>query len=244
MWHRKLKSLLKFRSDLIDRSVWIVGGDGWAYDIGYGGLDHVLASKADVNILVLDTEVYSNTGGQASKSSQFGQIAKFAATGKRTAKKNLALMAMAYDDVYVAQVSLGANQLSTIKAFREAESYHDGPSIIIAYCPCIEHGIRGGLGNSIQTQKEAVECGYWPIFRRDPRLVAMGKPGLQIDQKEPDFAKFEDFVLTETRFNRLFKIVPDEAQEILEHSKQDAEKRYEAIKRFGTVFDSAKTDVK
>ncbi len=240
----KLKSLLKFRSDLIDRSVWIVGGDGWAYDIGYGGLDHVLASKADVNILVLDTEVYSNTGGQASKSSQFGQIAKFAATGKRTAKKNLALMAMAYDDVYVAQVSLGANQLSTIKAFREAESYHDGPSIIIAYCPCIEHGIRGGLGNSIQTQKEAVECGYWPIFRRDPRLVAMGKPALLIDQKEPDFAKFEDFVLTETRFNRLFKIVPDEAQEILEHSKQDAEKRYEAIKRFGTVFDSAKTDVK
>lgn len=228
-----LKKLLPYAKDLVDKSVWIVGGDGWAYDIGFGGLDHVLASKADVNILVLDTEVYSNTGGQASKASVAGQIAKFAATGKRTGKKNLALLAMSYDDVYVSQVSLGANMVATIRAMKEAESYHDGPSIVIAYCPCIEHGIKGGLSNSIQTEKEAVECGYWSIFRYDPRLKSQGKAPLAMDQKEPQFDRYIDFVMTETRFSRLKAVNPENADSLLETSLEDARRRYRDIRVYG-----------
>lgn len=226
-----IKQLLEFKNDMLDKCVWIVGGDGWAYDIGYGGLDHVLATKDDVNILVLDTEVYSNTGGQASKSSQQGQVAKFAASGKKTAKKNLALLSMAYKDVYVAQVSLGANMMATIKALRDAESYHDGPSIVIAYCPCIEHGMKGGLVNTNKAEKEAANCGYFPIFRYDPRNPS--KP-LSLDSRTPDFNKFMDFVLSQNRFSQLSKVNPSEAEKLLNNSKQDAINRYEDIIRFGT----------
>lgn len=235
-----IKQLLSFKNDMLDKCVWIVGGDGWAYDIGYGGLDHVLATKDDVNILVLDTEVYSNTGGQASKSSQQGQVAKFAASGKKTAKKNLALLAMAYKDVYVAQISLGGNMMAAIKAMKEAESYHNGPSIVIAYCPCIEHGMKGGLVNTNRAEKEAANCGYFPIFRYDPRLP---KP-LTLDTKTPDFNKYLDFVLSQNRYAQLSKVNPDEAERLLNNSKNDAINRYNDIIRFGTPTEENEEDNK
>lgn len=225
-----IKKLLSFKADMLDKCIWVVGGDGWAYDIGYGGLDHVLATKDDINILVLDTEVYSNTGGQASKSSQQGQVAKFAASGKKTSKKNLALLAMSYKDVYVAQVSLGGNMNATIKALREAESYHDGPSIVIAYCPCIEHGMKGGLVNTNKAEKEAAACGYFPIFRYDPRL----ENPLSLDSKKPDFDKFMNFVLSQNRYAQLSKVNPDDAERLLSNARQDAIDRYEDIVRFGS----------
>lgn len=228
----KVKAVLDYERDLLDKSVWIIGGDGWSYDIGYGGLDHVIANEEDVNIMVLDTEVYSNTGGQSSKSSQTGSIAKFTASGKTTAKKNLALIAMSYGNVYVAQVSLGSNPMKAIKAFKEAESY-DGPSLIICYAPCANHGIKGGLTNSMRQERLAVECGYFPIFRYDPRKVKEGKPGLEIDMAEPDFSKFRDFVMTETRFSQLPRVNPEHAEELLEKSQKYAEQRYERIKKFG-----------
>jgi len=229
----EVKSVLAYERDLKDKSVWIVGGDGWAYDIGYGGLDHVIANEEDVNILVLDTEVYSNTGGQSSKSSQTGSIAKFTASGKKTAKKNLALIAMSYGNVYVAQIALGANPMKAIKALKEAESY-DGPSLIIAYAPCANHGIKGGLANSMKQEKMAVECGYFQLFRYDPRLVAEGKPGLQIDGPvDPDYSKFRDFVMTETRFSQLPRVNPAEAEELLTKSEQYAKDRWNRIKKFG-----------
>lgn len=227
-----VKELKAYYRDLLDKSVWIVGGDGWSYDIGYGGLDHVLANEADVNVLVLDTEVYSNTGGQASKSSQTGSINKFTASGKKEAKKNLALMAMAYGHVYVAQISLGANPLKAIQAIKDAESY-DGPSLIIAYCPCVNQGIKGGLINSIKEEKDAVECGYFTTFRYDPRKLAEGKPALELDCKEPDFNKFRDFVMHETRFSQLPVVNPKEAETLLEKSEIYAKRRWEAIKKFG-----------
>lgn len=228
----EVKEVLIYERDLADKSIWIIGGDGWSYDIGYGGLDHVIANEEDVNILVLDTEVYSNTGGQSSKSSQTGSIAKFTASGKTTAKKNLALIAMSYGNVYVAQISLGANPMKAIKALKEAESY-DGPSLIICYAPCANHGIKGGLSNSMRQEKLAVECGYFPIFRYDPRLVKEGKPGLTIDMKEPDFTKFREFVMSETRFSQLPRVNPLHAEELLIKSEQYAKDRYERIKKFG-----------
>ncbi len=227
-----VKEVLNYEKDMLDKSVWIVGGDGWAYDIGYGGLDHVLASEDDVNVMVLDTEVYSNTGGQASKSSQTGQIAQFTASGKKTSKKNLALLAMAYGNIYVAQVALGANPMAAIKAFKEAESYH-GPSLIICYAPCVNQGIKGGMVNSIQTEKEAVECGYFTTFRYDPRLVAQGKPGLQLDCKEPDFTKIRDFIMKETRYSQLPKINPQECEALFEKNVECSKQRWERIKKFG-----------
>ena len=227
-----VKEVLNYKQDLLDKSVWIVGGDGWAYDIGYGGLDHVLASEDDINVMCLDTEVYSNTGGQASKSSQTGQIAQFTASGKKTSKKNLALMAMAYGNVYVAQISLGANMMAAIKAFKEAESYN-GPSLIICYAPCVNHGIKGGMVNSIQVEKEAVECGYFTTFRYDPRLVAQGKPGLQLDCKEPDFSKIREFIAKETRYSQLPKINPEEAEALYAKNEKCARERWERIKKFG-----------
>ena len=227
--HEGIKAALAFERDLVDKSVWIVGGDGWAYDIGYGGLDHVLANEEDVNIMVLDTEVYSNTGGQSSKSSQTGSIAKFTASGKKTAKKNLAMMAIAYGNVYVAQVSLGANPMQAIKAFKEAESYK-GPSLIICYAPCANHGIKGGLSNSMRVEKAAVECGYFPIFRYDPRLAKDGKNPMQLDCKDPDFTKFNDFVMGETRFSQLPRINPEHAAELLEKSRVCAEMRWNQFK--------------
>jgi len=227
-----VKEVLAYERDLADKSVWIVGGDGWGYDIGYGGLDHVIANEEDVNILLLDTEVYSNTGGQSSKSSQTGSIAKFTASGKVTAKKNLALIAMSYGNVYVAQISLGANPLAAIKAFKEAESYN-GPSLIICYAPCANHGIKGGLANSMRQERLAVECGYFPIFRYDPRNLEAGKPALTMDCKDPDYSKFRDFVMTETRFSQLPRVNPAHAEELLTKSEKCAKDRLDRIKKFG-----------
>ncbi len=228
----EVKSVLAYERDLQDKSVWIIGGDGWSYDIGYGGLDHVIANEEDVNILVLDTEVYSNTGGQSSKSSQTGSIAKFTASGKLTPKKNLALIAMSYGTVYVAQIALGSNPVKAIKALKEAESYN-GPSLIICYAPCANHGIKGGLSNSMKQEKKAVECGYFQLFRYDPRLVAEGKPGLQIDMPEPDYSKFREFIMTETRFSQLPKVNPEHAEELLTKAEKYAQDRWNRIKKFG-----------
>ena len=228
----EVKKVLDYERDLVDKSVWIIGGDGWSYDIGYGGLDHVIANEEDVNILVLDTEVYSNTGGQSSKSSQTGSIAKFTAAGKKTAKKNLALIAMSYGNVYVAQISLGANPMAAIKALKEAESYN-GPSLIICYAPCANHGIKGGLSNSMKVEKAAVECGYFQTFRYDPRNIEQGKPALTLDCKEPDFSKFREFVMGETRFSQLPRVNPTEAEELLTKSEKYAKDRWERIKKFG-----------
>jgi pyruvate-ferredoxin/flavodoxin oxidoreductase len=227
-----IHELKEYYRDLVDKSVWIIGGDGWSYDIGYGGLDHVLANEADVNVLVLDTELYSNTGGQASKSSQTGSINKFTASGKKEAKKNLALMAMAYGHVYVAQIALGANPMKAIQALKEAESYN-GPSLVICYCPCINQGLKGGLVNSIKEEKDAVACGYFTTFRYDPRKVAEGKPGLEIDCAEPDFSKLKDFVLHETRFAQLPIVNPTHAEELLNKCQAYAKQRFDAVKKFG-----------
>lgn len=207
------------------RSVWTLGGDGWAYDIGFGGIDHVLSSGENVNILVLDTEVYSNTGGQASKSSHIGQVAQFADMGKKTAKKDLFKIAMGYPNCYVANVSFGSNFMQTIKAFKEAEE-HNGPSIIIAYCPCIEQGIKGGMGNATSEQKLVVECGYTTLMRYNPED---GK--LSIDSREPDFDKYEQLLINEVRYNSLIKKNPDMAKEILELNKKEAMDRYNYYKK-------------
>ncbi len=224
--HEPIKELLDYEADFITKSVWIIGGDGWAYDIGYGGLDHVLAMGEDVNILVLDTEVYSNTGGQSSKASQKSAIAKFAASGKKTAKKDLGAMAMSYGNVYVAQINMGANHMQTIKALKEAEEF-PGPSLIIAYSPCIEHGIKGGLMYHQESQKMATESGYFNIYRYDPRLE---KP-LQLDFKNPDFDKFKNFLLTQSRYSRLPFVNPDEAKDLFENSKQDAIRRFKYLEK-------------
>ena len=223
-----VKKVLDFEKDIVDKSIWIIGGDGWAYDIGFGGLDHVLASNENVNILVLDTEVYSNTGGQASKSTQTGAIAKFAASGKKTAKKDLAAIAMSYGHVYTAQVSMGANPMQLIKAMQEAASYN-GPSLIIAYAPCQAHGIKGGLSNHQLTQKAAVECGYTALYRYDPRNKDAGKNPLTLDFKKPDFDKFRDFVLSELRFNQLPIVNPEHADELLNKSREHAEYRFNRL---------------
>lgn len=223
--NQNVKELLKYERDLIGKSIWIIGGDGWAYDIGYGGLDHVLANDLNVNILVLDTEVYSNTGGQSSKSSPAASIAKFAAGGKATAKKDLGAIAMAYGHVYVASVAMGANRQQTLNAFKEAESFN-GPSLIIAYSPCIEHGIKGGLSNHQITQKQAVECGYFSLYRFDPRKE---KP-LSIDSREPKWDLFYEFLKTENRFNQLLKLKGEDiAYEMFGKCRDDALKRYKRL---------------
>ena len=219
------KAALDKKDYLAKKSVWIFGGDGWAYDIGYGGLDHVLANNLNVNVLVLDTEVYSNTGGQSSKSSQAASIAKFTAGGKPTAKKDLGQIAMAYGHVYVASISMGANKAQTLKAIKEAESY-DGPSLIIAYSPCANHGIKGGLANHQKVQAKAVECGYVTLYRFDPRK----EQPLTIDSKAPDFDKFNEFLLNETRYTQLVKLKGDKtAYEMFEITRKDAEKRYNRL---------------
>ncbi len=212
-------------TDLVEKSVWIIGGDGWSYDIGYGGVDHVLANNVNVNILVLDTEVYSNTGGQSSKASQRASIAKFAAGGKTTAKKDLGQIAMTYGHAYVAQVCMGANKMQTLKAMQEAESY-DGPSLIIAYAPCAEHGIKGGLGNHQVVQKEAVECGYVDLYRYDPRK----EQHLTIDSAEPDYSKMSKFMMREARFAQLAKLKgPEGAQELVDRTIADAKRRHHRL---------------
>lgn len=225
------KELLSLKDYLVKRSQWIIGGDGWAYDIGYGGLDHVIANNEDVNILVLDTEVYSNTGGQSSKSSQTGSIAKFTAAGKPGKKKDLAAIAMSYGHVYVAQISSGASQAQMLKAMKEAESYK-GPSLIIAYSPCIAHGLKGGMGLSQEETKLAVECGYWTMLRYDPRLALEGKNPLTIDSKDPDWSKYDDFLMTETRYAQLKQINPKAAEELLNKNKEEAQRRYRMYQRY------------
>ena len=208
---------------LIPRSVWIIGGDGWAYDIGYGGLDHVLAQGKNVNVLVLDTEVYSNTGGQASKATPLGAVARFAAAGKSLPKKDLGMIAMSYGNIYVAQISVGANDAQALKAIEEAESY-DGPSLIIAYSHCINHGIN--MADGLKHQKNAVECGQWPLYRFDPRLKAQGKPCLQVDYKGPK-TPVADYLASENRFRQLQKINPEAAAKFAEESEAIAKERYE-----------------
>ena len=216
-----LNKIYNNRDFFVRRSQWIIGGDGWAYDIGYGGLDHVLASGEDVNIFVFDTEVYSNTGGQSSKATPASAIAQFAATGKKTKKKDLGKMAMSYGYVYVAQVSMGADQNQLLKAITEAEAY-PGPSLIIAYAPCINHGIRKGMGNSQLEGKLAVACGYWANWRYNPQLVGSGKNPFTLDSKDPDFSKFQEFLLGEVRYSSLQRNYPDKAEELFAKTQRDA----------------------
>ncbi|CAK7028269.1 MAG: Pyruvate:ferredoxin oxidoreductase [Parabacteroides sp.] len=223
----QLKELTHF---LVKRSQWIIGGDGASYDIGYGGLDHVIASGKNVNILVLDTEVYSNTGGQSSKATPVGAIAKFAASGKRVRKKDLGLMATTYGYVYVAQIAMGADQAQTLKAIREAEAY-DGPSLIIAYAPCINHGLKKGMGKSQAEEKEAVSCGYWHLWRYNPALEAEGKNPFSLDSKEPDWSKFQDFLKGEVRFASVMKQYPAEAAQLFQAAEENAKWRLNNYKR-------------
>ena len=232
--HPVAKDIIALKDYLVKKSVWIFGGDGWAYDIGYGGLDHVLASGKDVNVLVMDTEVYSNTGGQASKSTPIGAVAKFAASGKRVRKKDLGLMATTYGYVYVAQVGMGANQAQYFKAIKEAEAY-PGPSLIIAYSPCINHGLRNGMGMSQNEIKLAVECGYWSLFRYNPLLEEEGKNPFVLDSKEPDWSKFQDFLKGEVRYTSLMKAFPEEAKELFVAAETNAKWRYSNYKRLSEL---------
>jgi pyruvate-ferredoxin/flavodoxin oxidoreductase len=224
-----LNQIWEDRSMLTKKSIWSVGGDGWAYDIGYGGLDHVLAMGEDINILVFDTEVYSNTGGQSSKATPIGSVAKFAASGKKTKKKDLGLMAMTYGYVYVASVAMGANKNQCLKAIKEAETY-PGPSLIIAYAPCINHGIRKGMGKTQEEEKLAVQSGYWPLYRFDPRLADEGKNPFQLDSKEPD-GSLRDFIMGEVRYNVLTRSFPEEAKKLHKKLEEDVNARYKKYKR-------------
>ena len=219
------KALLDLKGYLVARSQWIIAGDGAAYDIGFGGLDHVLASGKNVNVLVVDTEVYSNTGGQASKSTPMGAIAKFAAAGKRVRKKDLGLIASTYGYVYVAQIAMGADQAQTLKAIREAEAY-DGPSLIIAYAPCIAHGLKAGMGHSQAEEEKAVACGYWHLWRYNPALEEEGKNPFTLDSKQPDWSKFDDFLKGEVRYASVQKMYPAEAAELFAAAKANAQWRY------------------
>ena len=223
------KKTLIDKDSLAKKSMWIFGGDGWAYDIGFGGLDHVIASGKNVNILVFDTEVYSNTGGQASKATPVGSVAQFAATGKSTKKKDLAAIAMSYGYVYVAQVAMGADYNQCVKAFAEAESYN-GPSIIIAYAPCINHGIKGGMGISQIEEKKAVAAGYWNIFRFDPRLADEGKNPFMLDGKAPS-ESYRDFIMGEVRYNSLTRSFPERAEELFEKAEKVAAEKYEHLEK-------------
>ena len=216
---------------LVEKSVWIVGGDGWAYDIGYGGLDHVLASGENVNVLVLDTEVYSNTGGQMSKSTPRAAVAQFAAGGKRMPKKDLGLIAMSYGGIYVASIAIGANPNQAVKAFAEAESYN-GPSLILAYTHCIAHGIDMATG--YETQKKAVACGHWPLYRFDPRLREQGKNPLQMDSKAPTM-DFAEFAYGQNRFESLTKSNPEVAAKLMELAKKDAAKKYSLLEKLSQL---------
>ncbi len=232
--HPVAQEILELKDHLIKKSVWIFGGDGWAYDIGYGGLDHVIASGKDVNIMVLDTEVYSNTGGQASKATPVGAVAKFAASGKRVRKKDLGMMATTYGYVYVAQVGMGANQAQYMRALKEAEAY-PGPSIIIAYSPCINHGLRAGMGASQNEIKLAVESGYWHLYRYNPMLEEEGKNPFILDSKEPDWSKFQSFLKGEVRYTSLMKAFPAEAKELFAAAESDAKRRYNGYKRLAEM---------
>jgi pyruvate-ferredoxin/flavodoxin oxidoreductase len=227
--------LLDLADMLVKKSVWIVGGDGWAYDIGYGGLDHVLASGRNVNVLVLDTEVYSNTGGQCSKATPKGAIAKFAAGGKPQGKKNMAMMAMMYGNVYVAQIAMGANDGQTVKAFIEAEAY-DGPSLILAYSHCIAHGIN--MVKGLQSQKLAVQSGHYPLFRYNPELVSQGKKPLVLDSKPPSIP-YEDFAYSQTRFKMLTKSRPEAAKQFLKEAQAEVKARWRFYENLAELYAGA-----
>ncbi len=224
------KRILEARDWLVKKSQWIIGGDGWGYDIGFGGVDHVLASGADINILVVDTEVYSNTGGQSSKSTPVGAVAKFASAGKRVRKKDLGAIAMTYGYVYVAQVSIGASQQQLMNVLKEAEAY-PGPSLVIAYAPCINHGIKGGMTRTQTVGKQAVECGYWHLWHYNPQLEAEGKNPFVLDSKEPDWSKFRDFLMKEVRYTSLKKAFPAEADELFAAAEENAKWRYNGYVR-------------
>ncbi|MCL1855493.1 MAG: thiamine pyrophosphate-dependent enzyme, partial [Clostridia bacterium] len=211
---------------LVKKSVWAFGGDGWAYDIGFGGLDHVIASGEDVNILVFDTEVYSNTGGQSSKATPTGAIAQFAASGKESGKKDLASIAMSYGNVYVASVAMGANPAQLLKAVTEAEAHH-GPSVIIAYAPCINHGINMGMAQA--EAKKAVECGYWPLYRYNPALAEAGGNPLTLDSREPS-GDYQAFIQGEVRYASLAQLFPDVAKELFAANEADAKEKYARYK--------------
>lgn len=228
------KELLSLKQYIAKKSQWIIGGDGWAYDIGYGGLDHVLASGENVNVLVLDTEVYSNTGGQSSKSSRSGSVAQFSASGKSVQKKDLGQISMTYGNIFVAQINLNASQANVIKAITAAEAY-DGPSLIIAYSPCIAHGIKGGLTMSGDQAELATACGYWPTYVYDPSLVAQGKNPLKITSKEPQWDRYEEFLLNEVRYNSLKKLNPQHADELFAQNLSDAKRRYRQLKRLAAA---------
>jgi pyruvate-ferredoxin/flavodoxin oxidoreductase len=224
-----LKEVKEKQDFLVKKSIWILGGDGWAYDIGYGGLDHVLASGENVNVLVFDTEVYSNTGGQSSKATPTGAVAKFAASGKKVKKKDLGMIATTYGYVYVAQVAMGADKNQVLKAFLEAEKY-DGPSLIIAYAPCVNHGIREGMGRTQANEKQAVECGYWHLYRFNPELGKEGKNPFSLDSKEPK-ASFREFLNGQVRYTSLVKAFPKEAEELFAKAEEDAKERYNNYKK-------------
>ncbi len=228
------KEILELKQYLVKKSVWIFGGDEWAYDIGYGGLDHVLASGEDVNVLVMDTEVYSNTGGQASKSTPVGAVAKFAASGKKIRKKDLGVMAMSYGYVYVAQVSMGASQSQYLKALREAEAYK-GPSLIIAYSPCINHGLRQGMGKTQAQGKFAVESGYWHLYRYNPALAEEGKNPFVLDSKEPQWDQFQSFLKSEVRYTSLQKAFPEEALVLFKAAQENSKWRYDSYVRMASM---------
>ncbi len=228
------KEILNLKQYLVKKSHWIIGGDGWAYDIGYGGLDHVIATGEDVNILVLDTEVYSNTGGQASKATPAGAVAKFAASGKKIRKKDLGQMAMTYGYVYVAQVAMGASNSQYLKAIKEAEAF-SGPSLIIAYSPCINHGLRAGMGKTQAQEKAAVEAGYWHLYRYNPLLENEGKNPFTLDSKEPDWSKFQDFLHSEVRYTSLVKSFPAEAEFLFKAAEENSKWRYNSYKRLAAM---------
>jgi pyruvate-ferredoxin/flavodoxin oxidoreductase len=215
----------------VKKSVWIIGGDGWAYDIGFGGLDHVLASGRNVNVLVLDTEVYSNTGGQMSKATPRGAVAKFAAGGKTAGKKDLALMAMTYGHIYVARVAMGGNDVQTLRAFREAEAY-DGPSLVIAYSHCIAHGYD--LRHGMEQQKAAVQSGHWPLFRYNPALAAEGKNPLQLDSKAPSIP-LKSYAYNETRYTMLAHSDPDTARRLLDEAQDDVMARWRLYEHWASM---------
>ena len=235
------EQILAIKQYLVKRSQWIIGGDGASYDIGYGGLDHVIASGEDVNILVLDTEVYSNTGGQSSKATPLGAIAKFAAAGKRIRKKDLGMIATTYGYVYVAQIAMGASYDQCLKAIREAEAY-PGPSLVIAYAPCINHGIKRGMGKAQAEQAAAVECGYWHLWRYNPALEDEGKNPFTLDSKEPQWEKFQEFLQGEVRYAALAKQFPSEAHELFEAAEGMAKKRYASYQRMAKLDWSKDTE--
>ena len=228
------KEILAMKDLLVKKSQWIIGGDGWGYDIGYGGVDHVLASGMDVNILIVDTEVYSNTGGQSSKATPVGAVAKFASSGKRIRKKDIGAMAMTYGYVYVAQVSIGASQMQLFNVLKEAEAY-PGPSLVIAYAPCINHGIKGGMTRTQTVGKEAVACGYWHLWHYNPELAEQGKNPFVLDSKEPDWSKFREFLMKEVRYTSLLKTFPAEAEELFEAAEENAKWRYAGYQRLSKM---------